>query len=127
MTKVSQAAIDAARERAAVISDKLNYPISARFYRSGSHDCAPTIQSVAHVLQEISDAIEAGDTSAFVLAKDVDPVVLAARELVSARYDPSCVDFIEATLAGEDDNEKAMLTAITAIRRGIEMAKEGKV
>lgn len=118
MTNVTQAAKEAARERMAVAYEAKNAPNTARHYREGEYD--DELQPFSLALQEISDAIEAGDTSAFVLAKDVDPVLLAARKMLSER-NPKCT--VSIMNGGWAVAEKSICAAI---RRGIAMAKAGE-
>jgi len=54
----------------------------------------------------------------------VDPLLIEARKLVSLRYNTDTgMPEIEATLRGDDDHTTAMQNCLTALRRGMELAK----
>lgn len=55
----------------------------------------------------------------------VDPLLIEARKLVADRFSPHANGCRSAILAGDEDSGQAVQNALTALKRGIELAKTG--
>jgi len=142
MTKPTQAAIEAARERLAKAAEAEGVTGSANSERAGCHDDCYENIALAIALQEMSNAVGTAlgnipdnrgrvwrelleaHFKRFVLPDPVDLLLIEARKLVSLRYNTDTgMPEIEATLRGDDDHTPAVQNCLTAIRRGMELAK----
>lgn len=80
------------------------------------------VKKFAHEVN-VTDAVKEAREIVALLTAPVDPDLIEARKLVAERYNLSTSsEAVEATLAGEDDDTRAVKNCLRAIKRGRELA-----